>query len=117
MVFISVFISRFIVLSEEGTQRGAPRRTREGLIMGGGNTVRAAPPARPTDPATRVPSLDIRKTEHYFEDKKSNLDQGFCEVLDVHDAGHTRNAAGPHRYKINTCFAKSDSDLAPNWKS
>lgn len=67
MVFVSM--SRFIqILSEERTRRGAPRSTRKGLIMGGGLTVRAAPPARPTDPATRVPSLNIRKTEHYFED-------------------------------------------------
>lgn len=69
MVFVSVFMSRCIeILSEEGTQRGAPRSTRKGLIMGGGVTVRAAPPARPTDPATRVPSFNIRKTEHYFVD-------------------------------------------------
>lgn len=58
MVFVSVFISRFKeILSEERTQRGAPMSTRKGLIMGGGVTVRAAPPARPTVPATRVPSL------------------------------------------------------------
>lgn len=69
MVFVSVFMSRFKqILSEEKTRRGAPRSTRKGLIMGGGLTVRAAAPARPTDPATRVPSLNIRKTEHYFKD-------------------------------------------------
>lgn len=122
MVFVSVFMSRFIeILSEERTQRGAPRSTRKGLIMGGGVTVRAAPPARPTDPATRVPFLNIRRTKHYFEGSAFKAQRSI--FIDVPAKCYTYIT--PRRLLhwttsinfVSTCFAKGDFDLSSNWES